>query len=247
MTHICSYLAGHALRLPDKALALCQGKAKTFRTMHSEVAALSQALRTALGVIPGDRIGLIAKGTDDFLQASCGLEGCPQYGLMSSNVLHGSSPTERVRQATLMLGMNSPAECYHNKRHTMQVFLAVTACGALAVPINLRWSIEETAAALQSAAAELLFVDADLVQKYRSVLAERRCIVVSAGEGTGVAAFTGSLQSNSRQAFWRHLCTVNSTHHAREGLEGCEMLLQAAQRTGHDSRAHGCTPEPGDI
>ena len=77
MAHICSYLAVNASRLSDKTLTLCLGKAKTFRTVHSEVAALSQALRGALGVTPGSRIGLIAKGTDEFLQASHDLEGCP--------------------------------------------------------------------------------------------------------------------------------------------------------------------------
>ena len=75
MTHICSYLAGNASRLSGKTLALCQGKAKTFRTVHSEVAALSQALRGAFNVTPGRRVGLIVKGTDAFLQASNDLVG----------------------------------------------------------------------------------------------------------------------------------------------------------------------------
>ncbi len=79
MTHTCSYLAGNASRLSDKTLTLCQGRAKTFRTVHSEVAALSQALRGAFNVTPGSRIGLIGKGTDDFLQASNDLAGFLQH------------------------------------------------------------------------------------------------------------------------------------------------------------------------
>ena len=59
-----------------------------------------------------------------------------------------------------------------------QVFLAITACGAIAVPISLRWSIPETVAALKDVAASLVFVDADILSNYHSALSGYRCIVL---------------------------------------------------------------------
>ncbi len=84
--------------------------------------------------------------------------------------------------------------------HAMQAFLAVAACGAIAVPINLRWSIQEAAAALNGVAAKLVFVDADLAQNYSPILAERQCIVLAAGERISAAASDVSLEAISRQA-----------------------------------------------
>ena len=88
----------------------------------------------------------------------------------------------------------------------MQAFLAVAACGAIAVPINLRWSIEEAAAALTGVAAELLFVDADLAHKYSPIFAERQCIVLLRdAESTCAAAIHSTPWTASRQAFSPHL------------------------------------------
>ena len=83
----------------------------------------------------------------------------------------------------------------------MQAFLAVTACGAIAVPINLRWSVQEAAAALRRVSAGLLFIDADLMQKYASILDERCCIILGSSAGRNQsAAIASGVQPNSRQA-----------------------------------------------
>ena len=70
MAHICSYLAQRASCLPDKVLTLCLEHTTSTQVVLIEVAALSKALREAHGIKVGDRIGLIAKGTDAFLKAS---------------------------------------------------------------------------------------------------------------------------------------------------------------------------------
>ena len=90
---------------------------------------------------------------------------------------------------------------YFTVAHAMQAFLAVTACGAIAVPINLRWSVQEAAAALRHVSAGLLFIDAELVQKYASILDERCCIVLGSAAGRNQsAAIASSVQPDSRQA-----------------------------------------------
>ena len=70
MAHICSYLAQRAACLPDKILTVCLEHANSTQVVSLEVAALSKALREAHGIRLGDRIGLIAKGTDAFFKAS---------------------------------------------------------------------------------------------------------------------------------------------------------------------------------
>ncbi len=122
----------------------------------------------------------------------------------------------------------------------MQAFLAVAACGAIAVPINLRWSIQEAAAALKGVAAELVFVDADLIQKYSPFLAEQRCIVLNASESTSTAVSNDSSESICRQASSPFLtCPESSSDSEKDCLQnsvpkGQGMLLQAASCTGHD-------------
>ncbi len=110
MTHICSYLAGNASRLSDKTLTLCQGKAKTFRTVYSEVAALSQALRGAFKVTPGSRIGLIVKGTDDFLQASNDLAGFQEHvgRCGPACIVHDRSAMGSVNEQVAVLTSSRP-------------------------------------------------------------------------------------------------------------------------------------------
>ena len=51
----------------------------------------------------------------------------------------------------------------------------------MAVPINLRWSVPETEAALKNVAASLVLVDADLLSIFLSVLSSYRCIVIGSG------------------------------------------------------------------
>ena len=70
MAHICSYLAQRAACLPDKVLTVCLEHANSTQVVSLEVAALSKALREAQGIRLGERIGLIAKGTEAFLKAS---------------------------------------------------------------------------------------------------------------------------------------------------------------------------------
>ena len=70
MAHICSYLAQRAACLPDKILTVCLEHTSSTQVVSLEVAALSKALKEAHGIRLGDRIGLIAKGTDAFLKAS---------------------------------------------------------------------------------------------------------------------------------------------------------------------------------
>ena len=70
MAHICSYLAQRAACSPDKTLTVCLEHKSSTQVVSLEVAALSKALREAHGIGLGDRIGLIAKGTDAFLKAS---------------------------------------------------------------------------------------------------------------------------------------------------------------------------------
>ena len=53
------------------------------------------------------------------------------------------------------------------------------------MPVNLRWSIQETEAALRGVAPSLVFVDADLLHKYGLVLASHSVITLSAEAGTG--------------------------------------------------------------
>ena len=59
--------------------------------------------------------------------------------------------------------------------------MAITASGAVAVPINLRWSVPEAEAALRNVAASLVFVDADSLSNFHSVLSSYRCIVIESG------------------------------------------------------------------
>lgn len=77
MAHICYYLPQNASRLPDKTLTLCLDRAKSTKAVYFEVAALCKALRGTFGVTAGTRVGLIANGTDDFLQASYALKATP--------------------------------------------------------------------------------------------------------------------------------------------------------------------------
>ena len=53
------------------------------------------------------------------------------------------------------------------------------------MPVNLRWSIQETEAALRGVAPSLVFVDADLLHKYGLVLASHSVITLSGEAGIG--------------------------------------------------------------
>ena len=70
MAHIGHYLAQNVSKLQDKVLTVCLERARSTKEVYSEVAALSEALRGPLGLSAGDRVGLIARATDEFFQAS---------------------------------------------------------------------------------------------------------------------------------------------------------------------------------
>jgi acyl-CoA synthetase (AMP-forming)/AMP-acid ligase II len=70
MAHIGHYLAQNVSKLQDKVLTVYLERARSTKEVYSEVAALSEALRGPLGLSAGDRVGLIARATDEFFQAS---------------------------------------------------------------------------------------------------------------------------------------------------------------------------------
>ena len=82
MAHIGHYLAQNVSKLQEKILTVCLERARSTKEVYSEVAALSEALRGPLGVSAGDRVGLIARATDEFFQA-CLTAGCnPAHACM---------------------------------------------------------------------------------------------------------------------------------------------------------------------
>jgi acyl-CoA synthetase (AMP-forming)/AMP-acid ligase II len=70
MAHIGHYLAQSVSQLQNKVLTVCLERTRSTNEVYTEVAALSEALRGPLGLSAGDRVGLIARATDDFFQAS---------------------------------------------------------------------------------------------------------------------------------------------------------------------------------
>ncbi len=52
------------------------------------------------------------------------------------------------------------------------------------MPVNLRWSVQETEAALRGVAPSLVFVDADLLQQYQLVVASYTVVTLNAEAGT---------------------------------------------------------------
>ena len=75
----------------------------------------------------------------------------------------------------------------------------------MAVPINLRWSVPETEAALENVAASLVFVDADLLSNFHSVLSSYRCIVIEAGVHAKLPGKDVSVRQSTGVSCMQHL------------------------------------------
>lgn len=58
--------------------------------------------------------------------------------------------------------------------------MAVVAAGAIAVPINLRWSLAEATTAIESVGAQILFIDEEMMGPFGDLARDsgRKCIVL---------------------------------------------------------------------
>jgi len=102
--------------------------------------------------------------------------------------------------------------------HFLESFLAVTAAGAIAAPINLRWSIAEAAAAVKLCHAKSLLVDqanlhlADLVNHSSCSCLQQ---VVILGQPASATATTNQL--NSEQLIQQHMGASLMPQHSPDG------------------------------
>lgn len=109
----------------------------------------------------------------------------------------------------------------HNILHA-QAFMAILAAGAIAVPLNLRWSFSEAQASVQSVGAQILFIDEDMVAQFGGLACEdgRRCITLGASMQT--AASGAGLPT--KDSTW---CPVGDL--IRQGAGECALDIQTAE------------------
>ena len=81
MAHICHYLTALASRKPDAVLTVCKARTKTVLEVLSSVAVLSYTLQHSYGVRCGDRVAIIGRNTDQFLEVAilAVQHACQQY------------------------------------------------------------------------------------------------------------------------------------------------------------------------
>ena len=153
MAHLCQYLTALESRKPDAVLTVCEGRTKTVLEVLSSVAVLSHTLQHSNGVCCGDRVAIIARNTDHFLEVIC------------LAVLHAWASVLASSSMTFYI-------------HLRQALLAICAAGAIAVPINLRWSLSEAEAALALVGAAVLCIEHDLLGTFGALAAGRRGITL---------------------------------------------------------------------
>lgn len=99
--------------------------------------------------------------------------------------------------------------------------MAVLAAGAIAVPINLRWSYSEAQASMHTVGAQILFIDEDVVEQFGGLAREdgRQCIILGASMQT--AASGAGLPKDST---W---CYVGDL--IRQGAGQCALDIQTSE------------------
>ncbi len=99
--------------------------------------------------------------------------------------------------------------------------MAVLAAGAIAVPINLRWSLSEAQASMHSVGAQILFIDEDVVEQFGGLASEagRSCIIL--GASTQTAALGAGLPKGNTGCYVGDLI--------RQGAGKCALDIQTAE------------------